>query len=328
MNVTRFIANFKEAFETLKPFSHSTAELNKLCLEIAVKLEELEYRDREISILELKTRQEMELGIITLRNQNVISQAEALKSLIQAESMARSVVDNAAINKASAFVGYLNVIANAQNASAANNSASIVKNCIDLINTDNIAGLEKPFADVKALLEKLGVQGSGARDVYIYTPRLELKLGERVKILGFSSYGNNDCVFFIAPYENSSLYEKIKAARETIAAYEKKVAEEAQASENATENAENTENSANSNAESSKSEQTTQDAQESPAEVQLPNIDEIITNANAKRYFTKTLIYEAKAVGRFEVIFESQNDDGAWAGESVLIEVRDFEAKE
>ena len=56
MNVVRFIGNFIEVAKKLKNANFTGSELAKLSLDVSVKLEELEYKDKELSLNVEKTR--------------------------------------------------------------------------------------------------------------------------------------------------------------------------------------------------------------------------------------------------------------------------------
>ena len=79
--------------ENFASHNFSGEQQNQLSMEYALKLTELEANIK-------------------------LTQAEALKSIVQSESMIKSVRDNALISKANCYVGFLNVVLNAQNTSA------------------------------------------------------------------------------------------------------------------------------------------------------------------------------------------------------------------
>ena len=60
MNTTRFHLNFLELVKILKTTSFPQSQLAELAMNAALKLEELELQDRQISLQEEKTRQEIE----------------------------------------------------------------------------------------------------------------------------------------------------------------------------------------------------------------------------------------------------------------------------
>ena len=71
---------------------------------------QLDFKERELGIMEEKTRLELEITSLNAKANIRQNQAENIKSLVQAESISRSVGDNAAINQANAYVGFLNVM--------------------------------------------------------------------------------------------------------------------------------------------------------------------------------------------------------------------------
>ena len=79
--------------ENFASHNFSGEQQNQLSMEYALKLTELEANIK-------------------------LTQAEALKSIVQSESMIKSVRDNAFISKVNCYVGFLNVVLNAQNTSA------------------------------------------------------------------------------------------------------------------------------------------------------------------------------------------------------------------
>lgn len=90
---TTFKKYFSMCMENFASHNFSGEQQNQLSMEYALKLTELEANIK-------------------------LTQAEALKSIVQSESMIKSVRDNALISKANCYVGFLNVVLNAQNTSA------------------------------------------------------------------------------------------------------------------------------------------------------------------------------------------------------------------
>lgn len=113
--------------EVFKKHDFTADTLTQLACEYAFKMSELEenlkLKEKE---LELKER-ELEVNL-------KLSQTEALKSIVQAESMIKSVRDNALIAKANAYVGFLNVVLNAQNVAANDKGSTHQNNVIITIN--------------------------------------------------------------------------------------------------------------------------------------------------------------------------------------------------
>ncbi|KAA6234357.1 hypothetical protein FMM56_00970 [Campylobacter sp. LR264d] len=224
MNATRFIQNLNqiqktffdsEFFKFIKNSSFSDESLAtilgdfaKTAMQGALNLEELEMKDRELSLMEEKTRQELEIGLLNAKSANRNAQAETLKSLIQAESMVRSVSDNAAINKANSYVGFLNVVGNASESDAiASHSSNVVKT-ISGINTNKLEGYDEPLKKFKNEIFELINIGDGGKEVFIFSPKLELLRGEFIKIMGFTIYENTTCRFIINDDEDKPIYTR------------------------------------------------------------------------------------------------------------------------
>lgn len=103
-----FSKYLKLCLEQLKLYDFTGQEQTQLAMEYALKLTELEANVK-------------------------FTQTEALKSIVQAESMIKSVRDNALISKANCYVGFLNVVLNAQNVSGGQNQTH-QSNVVGVIN--------------------------------------------------------------------------------------------------------------------------------------------------------------------------------------------------
>lgn len=206
MYVTRFSDNFKALRKELGSCNFSESELNKIALEGAMRLEELAFKDREISLQEEKSRQEIEIATLKAKSEREQLQAEALKSIIQGETMLLAVRDNALINKLNAYNTLLNIICNAADSKQATQSAkgqnSHVDNVLGIIGQIGGDGISPEYFSrngiipnqIQAILNVSKIKNT-AREVFIYTPRLEISKGERIKIYGFSIFGNDKARF-------------------------------------------------------------------------------------------------------------------------------------
>lgn len=119
---------------------------------ICESLHRSNYTGQELHTLAL----EYALKMLELEAQLKLTQAEALKSVVQGESMIRSVRDNALISKANAYVGFLNTMLNAT--SIANNgsgSGSHSNNVISVINAIDDSFLEGYTETLKELKEDI-----------------------------------------------------------------------------------------------------------------------------------------------------------------------------
>lgn len=170
-----------------------SAEIIKQSLQGALAFEEMSFKAKA-SALELdKMRNEMELSIKNAKMQIKQIQAEAVKSLIQAVSIIRSVSDNAAINKANAYVSFLNTVGNAAEQSAIKDHAVNVIKTISLINTDKMTEFDQILP--KLISEEDGDFGS--KSVLIHSAKSIITLNEDLEIRGISTYGESECYFSV-----------------------------------------------------------------------------------------------------------------------------------
>lgn len=202
---SKFLEHLQSTNYTYEMLSNTLIQVTQLAINASLSLEEIELKERELSLGEEKTRQEIELAVLNAKAQARLSQSEAVKSLVQAHSMVESIPQNAAINRANAYVGFLNVVGNASNEGAISEHS---KNVIEVINQI----VSKEIPNYKEILDKLkeSIQGlihigSGSKEVFIYAPKLLLYVDEEIRLLGFSAYGNNPCRF---KYEDKILESK------------------------------------------------------------------------------------------------------------------------
>ena len=152
--------------------------------ESALNCEKLE---KELEILTLKTK--MEIRHIEL---------ETLKSLVQAESMVRSVGDNAVINRANAYVGFLNVVGNAsEGAAIASHTANVVAEIKKISDTNLINTYTNILNNIRNNLLGSFDKSGHIKECSIIAPRTEIKVNEPLEILGFSIYNQNEHMFLI-----------------------------------------------------------------------------------------------------------------------------------
>lgn len=187
-----FWDHFDEAFSHLKAKHNNSLSDDKIlnfASELALKLVEIDFKEKENSYNYEKAQAEIKNLILQSKTQNEAMQIEKLKSLVQAHAMLLSVGDNAAINKANAIVSFLNVVGNASNEKAA---AAYTKDVMELINQISNKDMSKeyqPLLDkIKALANEGFEDGRGVKEIGILTPRTKLKLNEAVEIEGWSMY--------------------------------------------------------------------------------------------------------------------------------------------
>lgn len=126
------------------------------------------------------------------------TKAQVLNTLIQCQSMIKSLKDNAAINRANAYVGFLQVVGNATN------SAGISLHSNAVINTINQIGLDSGTEDLAKFLDKITSElnnlvnlQSNDKGVRIYAPSLETLPNEPLKIYAFSTLKNANNYFLV-----------------------------------------------------------------------------------------------------------------------------------
>ena len=216
MNSVEFEVRLNKIFESLfqsgflqnvKSWNFSSAELAQIQVQLcqvatqtALNLQELDYKKQQVAMEQEKMRQELEMAISREKIQNIKLACEAIASAVQAESIKRSVVDNAAINKTNAYVSYFNVAMNAvANNAASLNSGSMLKNISDLvvrmIDKINDEPLSSNFDELlNSLVDKaLNIKdlGLGNKQVKILAPKTILAPNEPITLLGLSVFTDN-----------------------------------------------------------------------------------------------------------------------------------------
>lgn len=220
MNSVEFEVRLNKIFESLfqsgflqnvKSWNFSSNELAQIQVQLcqvatqtALNLQELDYKKQQVAMEQEKMRQELEMAISREKIQNIKLACEAIASAVQAESIKRSVVDNAAINKTNAYVSYFNVAMNAvANNAASLNSGSMLKNISDLvvrmIDKINDEPLSSNFDELlNSLVDKaLNIKdlGLGNKQVQILAPKTILAPNEPITLLGLSVFTDNRSEF-------------------------------------------------------------------------------------------------------------------------------------
>ncbi len=203
MNAVGFINNFILAHEALKDKSLSNEKKAEIALNLSLKLEEVELRNREMSLNEERARQEFELRALEARNKYESANAELVKSLVQAQAMIKSVWDNANINKCNALVGLFNSVMNAQNTNKIPNWREMfeeIKTAIYAIgkDSDNRGNRNDMVNQFKPILNSI-TQGmnnlkfinESLRQVAIIAPKLEICENEGVILRGVTLYNSS-----------------------------------------------------------------------------------------------------------------------------------------
>ncbi|TSA81494.1 hypothetical protein [Helicobacter mehlei] len=213
MNINRFIRNFLEVRQALGGQNFPTKELNATAMQAAIEYEKLYLQEAQNNLAEEQARAKMEIDYLNAQYTLQASKAQTLNALIQCQSMITSLKDNAAINRANAYVSFLNTVGNASNTSAIAAYAREVTQTIRLI------GDEKPDPLLQACLQNLGKELErlngleGASEVVqIFAQSLETLPDHPVRIWGFSTLKDAQDSFLVDGVEitraNSFLFQQ------------------------------------------------------------------------------------------------------------------------
>lgn len=211
LNTVGFLGKPHRSDFTNSEFIQFQAQISQIAMQGAIQLQELEMKRHQLGIENEKTRQELELATITSTLQNLKLASEAALVCTQAESVRRSTIDNARIQKSQSFVNHFNVTSNAVSANAANlNSGSLLQRMSDKVLSEidkiDTSDMDSKYTEVlQNILEKsLGFKDIAASkaQVSIIAPKTTLQVGETLTLMGISAYGDNEAEFIIGSGEN------------------------------------------------------------------------------------------------------------------------------
>ncbi|CRF40793.1 hypothetical protein [Helicobacter ailurogastricus] len=205
MNINRFIRNFLTLRSALEEQNFSSKELNNLCMQGALEYEKLHLEEMrqgldeaKLSLEAAQVKAKIEIEVSNAKHELELKRANALNALIQCTSMLKSLKDNAAINRANAYVGFLQVVGNATNTAAVTSHAS------NVIRTINQIGMAGTNGRLEGILERLAgelnaldpLQDVG-QDVQVFAQSLETLPGHPVKVWGISLLSNSTDSFSV-----------------------------------------------------------------------------------------------------------------------------------
>ncbi|WP_120953312.1 hypothetical protein [Helicobacter sp. L8] len=200
MNINRFIRNFLSLRQALQTQNFSTKELNSLCMQGAIEYEKLYLEEARFSLEEAKLALEsmqMKAKINLDKCQLELLKAQILNTLIQAQSMLKSLKDNVAINRANAYVSFLQVVGNASNASGVAQHADNVVRTINKIGLDQAPSpLEEPLNRLSAQLNQIGALES-MDSIEICAQSLETLPNHPLKVWGYTTLFNPQESFLV-----------------------------------------------------------------------------------------------------------------------------------
>ncbi|MUU51981.1 hypothetical protein F7205_00360 [Helicobacter pylori] len=205
MDTTRFIRNFIVFKEALQKQNFTNKELNALSMQGALQCEQLALQEQEHALQIEQARAKMQLEFLNLQSSLQAQKASTLNTLIQCQSMIKSLKDNAFINRANAYVSLLQVQANAPNGITPNNFDNVLNTILEIgkeystINTDSgkvVYNDREQTDELKTILnnlskelEKLNEQ-SEVNSIQVFSDKLEVLKGAPARLWGFSTLNN------------------------------------------------------------------------------------------------------------------------------------------
>ncbi|WP_154413694.1 hypothetical protein [Helicobacter pylori] len=205
MEATRFIRNFILFKEALQKQNFTNKELNTLSMQGALQCEQLSLQEQEHALAIEQARAKMQLEFLSLQSSVQAQKASTLNTLIQCQSMLKSLKDNAMINRANALVSLLQVQANAANGITASNFEVAFKIISQIgseynqitLNNESVSVQEKEQTnELKTILnnlsnelEKLNKE-SEMNQIQLFSDKLEVLENEPAKLWGFSTLNN------------------------------------------------------------------------------------------------------------------------------------------
>ncbi len=205
MDATRFIRNFIVFKEALQKQNFTNKELNALSMQGALQCEQLALQEQEHALAIEQARAKMQLDFLGLQSSLQAQKASTLNTLIQCQSMLKSLKDNAFINRANAYVSLLQVQANAGSSVTSANFENVLNTILEIgkeyntINKDNGSvvyndkeqtnELKTILNDLSKELEKLNQQ-SEMNQIQLFSDKLEVLKNAPAKLWGFSTLNN------------------------------------------------------------------------------------------------------------------------------------------
>ncbi len=218
MDTTRFIRNFILFKEALQKQNFNNKDLNTTSMQAALHCEQLALQEQEHALQIEQARAKMQLDFLSLQSSLQAQKASTLNTLIQCQSMIKSLKDNAFINRANAFVSLLQVQANSANGITPNVFETAFKiiaqigseyNQITLNNSHTHNGSvsvsvqeKEQTSELKTILNKLSKEleklndQSEVNSIQVFSDKLEVLKDAPVRLWGFSTLSNAEEGFY------------------------------------------------------------------------------------------------------------------------------------
>ncbi|WQZ85260.1 hypothetical protein KVK34_02945 [Helicobacter pylori] len=190
MDTSRFIRNFLLFKEALQKQNFNNKELNTLSMQGALQCEQLALQEQEHALAIEQARAKMQLEFLSLQSSLQAQKASTLNTLIQCQSMIKSLKDNAFINRANAYVSLLQVHANAPSGITADNFRNVLEMILEIgkeyNNKNQTDELKTILNDLGNELEKLN-KDSEMNQIQLFSDKLEVLKNAPARLWGFST---------------------------------------------------------------------------------------------------------------------------------------------
>ncbi|EPZ74338.1 hypothetical protein [Helicobacter pylori] len=205
MDTTRFIRNFILFKDALQKQNFTNKELNTLSMQGALQCKQLSLQEQEHALAIEQARAKMQLEFLSLQSSVQAQKASTLNTLIQCQSMLKSLKDNAFINRANAYVSLLQVQANAPSGVTPANFENVLNTILEIgkeyntisKNNGNVAyGDKEQINELKTILSNLSSEleklnkESEMNQIQLFSDKLEVLKNAPVKLWGFSTLNN------------------------------------------------------------------------------------------------------------------------------------------
>ncbi len=211
MDTTRFIRNFILFKEALQKQNFNNKDLNTTSMQAALQSEQLALQEQEHALAIEQSRAKMQLEFLSLQSSLKAQKASTLNTLIQCQSMIKSLKDNAFINRANAYVSLLQVQANAPSGITKDNFENVLNTILEIgkeysaINKNSgkvVYNDREQTDDLKAILndlsnelEKLNKDGE-MNQIQLFSDKLEVLKNAPARLWGFSTLNNANEGFY------------------------------------------------------------------------------------------------------------------------------------
>ncbi|EQD92209.1 hypothetical protein L934_04895 [Helicobacter pylori PZ5080] len=193
MDTTRFIRNFVLFKEALQKQNFTNKELNALSMQGALQCEQLALQEQEHALQIEQARAKMQLDFLSLQSSLQAQKASTLNTLIQCQSMIKSLKDNAFINRANVYVSLLQVQANAPSGVTKDNFDNVLKMILEIGkeygDKEQTDELKTILNDLSNELEKIN-KDSEMNQIQLFSDKLEVLKNAPARLWGFSTLNN------------------------------------------------------------------------------------------------------------------------------------------